>query len=98
MRFGFSRNNNTNCPICSWWNRFDTVSLCFQEDLDFQSYRELDQNFMDLIKEGLKYPHFWVEEKTKNYRNSFLGEEKDRYEIYSLLAWNICESVYDKKR
>jgi hypothetical protein len=53
---------------------------------------------MDLIKEGLKYPHFWVEEKTKNYRNSFLGEEKDRYEIYSLLAWNICESVYDRKK
>jgi hypothetical protein len=53
---------------------------------------------MDLIKEGLKYPNFWVEEKTQNYCYSFSGEERSRYEVYALLAWNICESVYDRKK
>jgi hypothetical protein len=32
------------------------------------------------------------------FTKSFLDDERARYEIYALLAWNICESVYDRKK
>jgi hypothetical protein len=66
--------------------------------LDFDAYRELDSNFMELLKLGLQYPDFWDEKKTLTCSNSFSNDEKARYEIYALMVWNICESVYDRNK
>lgn len=70
----------------------------FKRTLDFDPYRELDSNFMELLKLGLEYPEFWNEKKTLTYSNSFSNDEKARYEIYALMVWNICESVYDRNK
>jgi hypothetical protein len=70
----------------------------FKRTLDFDAYRELDSNFMELLKLGLEYPEFWNEKKTLTYSNSFSNDEKARYEIYALMVWNICESVYDRNK
>jgi hypothetical protein len=68
----------------------------FKRTLDFQAYREMDSNYMEILKIGLERPFLRDPEKTAKYTD-LTGDDKLRYEAYAYLVWNLCETVYDRK-
>ena len=70
----------------------------FKKTLDYQAYRELDSNYMEIIKESMKYPCLRNPDKTKNYKTRFTSEDRLRYEMYAHMVWGICETVYDRRK
>lgn len=68
----------------------------FKRSLDFQAYREMDSNYMEILKIGLEHPYLRNPEKTSKY-TELTGDDKLRYETYAYLVWNLCETVYDRK-
>jgi len=68
----------------------------FKRTLDFQAYREMDSNYMEILKIGLEHPYLRNPEKTNKY-TELTGDDKLRYETYANLVWNLCETVYDRK-
>jgi len=70
----------------------------FKIALDFQAYKELDSNYMEITKEGITYPFLRDKSKTSNYKQAFDGDQKLSYESYAYMVWNICETIYDRKK
>jgi hypothetical protein len=35
--------------------------------------------------------------RSHDFKKRFQGEERTRYELYAFIAWNICETIYDRK-
>jgi hypothetical protein len=70
----------------------------FKKTLDFQAYRELDSNYMDILKEGLDNTYLRNPEITTNYLNLKEEDKKLKYETYAYLVWNFCETIYDRKK
>jgi hypothetical protein len=76
----------------------------FKRTLDFQAYRELDSNYMEILKQGIEHPYLRDPKITNNYKD--LKDDKGlkdterilRYETYAFMVWNMCETVYDRKR
>lgn len=61
------------------------------------SYSDLDKLYMDILKMGMENPKFRNPEYTCNYKWRFeTEEERQRYECYAYMVWNICETVHDK--
>ena len=72
--------------------------IAFKKTLDFQAYRELDSNYMDILKEGLDNTYLRNPEITTNYLNLKEEDIKLKYETYAYLVWNFCETIYDRKK
>lgn len=70
----------------------------FKRTLDFQAYRELDSDYADILKEGIKHPSFRDWNKTNDYVKNFNRNDKLRYESYANIVWDVCESAYDRRR
>lgn len=69
----------------------------FKRSLDFQAYRELDSNYMDILKISLQDPYLRNPQKTSKYKE--LPEDKRlKYETYAYLIWTMCETIYDRKK
>ena len=62
-----------------------------------QTYADLDTLYLELLKLGMEYPKFRNPKYTINYKNEFNEDDLYRYETYAFIAWNICETIYDRK-
>jgi hypothetical protein len=69
----------------------------FKRTMDFQAYREMDSNYMEVLKQGIEHPDLRNKEITTNYKN-LKDDKRLQYETYAYMVWNICETVYDRKR
>jgi type III secretory pathway component EscR len=71
----------------------------FKRTLDFQAYRELDSNYMEVMKISIEHPYLRDPDKTRDYKIKFTDDkERLTYETYAHLVWNICETAYDRKK
>jgi hypothetical protein len=77
--------------------------------LDYQAYREIDSNYMEVLKIGRENPYMRDERWTKDYKKrpeyktSAKQREKEeqkvlKYEQYALMVWNIIETIYDRNK
>ena len=69
----------------------------FKRTLDYQAYRELDLNYMEILKLGLEDPYLRNLDITTQY-HKLDGDKKLKYETYAFLVWNLCETIYDRKK
>jgi hypothetical protein len=72
--------------------------FAFKKTLDFQAYRELDSNYMDILKIALDDPDLRNPEITNTYPNISKKEKLLKYETYALIVWVTCETIYDRKK
>jgi hypothetical protein len=70
----------------------------FKRTLDFQAYRELDSDYADILKEGIKNPSFRDPNKTNEYETKFDSNDRLGYESYANIVWNVCEAAYGRRR
>lgn len=76
----------------------------FKRTLDFQSYREIDSNYMEVLRIGIDHPYLRdksITKECKNYEDSKDPTEKEealRYDQYAFLVWNIIESIFDRNK
>ena len=68
----------------------------FRQTSRAQSYSDLDLMYADILKIGLDHPEFRSPEKTSRYKTVFSGDDLRQYETYAFMAWNVCETVYDR--
>jgi hypothetical protein len=51
----------------------------FKITLDYQSYKDIDSDYTDILKIGIEYPHFRNPNWTKEYnRKKRSGEEEEK--------------------
>ncbi|RLF63624.1 MAG: hypothetical protein DRN33_03745 [Thermoplasmata archaeon] len=64
-----------------------------------KSYADLDSLYLKFLELGMRQPKFRNPEYTKNYKEMFKDDEDElyRYDTYAFIAWNICETIYDRK-
>jgi hypothetical protein len=85
-----------------------TISL-FKRTLDFQAYREIDSNYMEVLKIGIENPYLrdisWIKNHVKNLElltnaeeNRLEQDKAQKYEQYALMVWNIIETIYDRNK
>lgn len=67
-----------------------------KRNMDIQAYREMDSNYMEILKIGLQHPDLRDPKKTTNYKD-LNGDYRLKYESYVYLVWNLCETIYDRK-
>jgi hypothetical protein len=67
-----------------------------KRNMDIQAYREMDSNYMEILKLGLQHPDLRDPKKITNYKK-LNGDYRLKYESYAYLIWNFCESIYDRK-
>jgi hypothetical protein len=61
-------------------------------------YSDIDRLYLELLKLGIEHPTFVDPQYTENYETSFRDpEERTKYELYAFIAWNICETIVDRK-
>lgn len=60
-------------------------------------YSDIDKLYLELLKLGIEHPTFVDPKYTHDFINKFEGEERTRYELYAFIAWNICETIFDRK-
>ena len=72
--------------------------FAFKKTLDFQAYRELDSNYMDILKIALDDPDLRNPKITTTYPNITEDKKKLKYETYAYLVWVLCETIYDRKK
>ena len=61
-------------------------------------YSDIDGRYLELIKLGIANPKFVNPDLTKNYRENFSDDELLKYERYAFAAWNIVETIYDRRK
>jgi hypothetical protein len=63
-----------------------------------RTYADLDSLYLEFLKLGMEYPKFRNPKYTIDYKNEFQDEnELYKYETYAYIAWNICETICDRK-
>jgi len=62
-----------------------------------KNYADLDTLYLQLLKSALEHPNFVNPSYTVDYDNMFKDEDLWRYKTYAYIAWNICETIYDRK-
>jgi len=61
-------------------------------------YRDIDGLYMDFLKQGMANPKFVDPGKTTRYEQAFQDDERVKYELFAFCAWNICETIYDRRK
>jgi len=69
------------------WSKTRTATL----------YSDIDGRYMELLKLGIAYPKFVNPDNTAGYKTSFEGDELLKYERYAFAAWNIVETIVDRR-
>ena len=76
-----------------------SVSLyVYQKTKALTSYSNIDHLYFDLLKLGIERPEFVNLDYTQDYERKFDGNDRLRYELYAFNAWNICETIYDRRK
>ena len=70
--------------------------IMWYKDKSSNSYDIFDATYLDILKTGMENPSFRNPILTNDYLNSFLENEKIKYEIYAFISWNFCETIFDK--
>jgi hypothetical protein len=70
---------------------------CHRDVHSLNMYKDLDRLFFDLLAVAMLHPKFANPECTGDYRNAFPGDEQVQYGLFAFMAWNICESIYDRR-
>ncbi|OGS06400.1 MAG: hypothetical protein A2270_06855 [Elusimicrobia bacterium RIFOXYA12_FULL_51_18] len=60
-------------------------------------YQDIDRLYLELLKLGMENPRFLNPQLTCNYQQSFCSDELYRYKAYAFIAWNICETISDRR-
>jgi len=60
-------------------------------------YQDLDKLYIELLKLGIANPDFATPSLTKDYTKHFEGSKLIQYQLYAFMAWNICETIYDRR-
>src|SRR5438445_200049 len=61
-------------------------------------YSDLDHLYFDLLKSAIDHPNFVNPAYTRDYKNKFSDNELFQYELYAFMAWNICETIADRRK
>ena len=64
----------------------------------YRRYDYLANLYYKLFEIGIKYPDFINEDKTKDYRTSFSGDEKIQYNAYAHMVWGHAEDIFDRTK
>jgi len=62
------------------------------------TYSNIDRLYFDLLNMGIEHPDFVNPDYTQDYEKRFVGNQKIQYELYAFNAWNICETIYDRRK
>ena len=62
------------------------------------AYTNLDALYLEVLKLGIANPSFADPSLTRDYQTKFSGEQRQKYELYAFIAWNVCETIYDRRR
>lgn len=62
-----------------------------------KSYADLDTLYLELLKLAMEHPDFVNPSYTVDYDNMFKDKDLWRYKTYAYIAWNICETIYDRR-
>ncbi len=62
------------------------------------AYSSLDELTLEMLRIGMEHPGFRNDSRTCNYKSAFSGPDLEAYECYAEMAWDICETVYDRCR
>ena len=68
----------------------------FRQSNAIATYQGLDTGYFELLKLGMQNPRFVNPQLTKQYTESFTGDELLQYDLYAFMVWNICETIYDR--
>lgn len=60
-------------------------------------YSDIDGRYLELIKLAITNPGFVDPDRTKDYKNQFKGEDLLKYERYAFAAWNVIETIVDRR-
>ena len=63
-----------------------------------EAYTNLDALYLEVLKFGIANPRFADASLTRDYHSKFSGDERQKYELYAFIAWNVCETIYDRRR
>lgn len=63
-----------------------------------EAYTNLDALYLEVLKLAIANPSFADASLTRHYRSKFTGEQKQKYELYAFIAWNVCETIFDRRR
>jgi hypothetical protein len=75
--------------------------LVFKKTLDYQAYREMDSNYMEVLKLGMENPFLRDKKWIQNPFNRGPLSNRDqvlKYDQYAYMVWNICETIFDRKK
>ena len=71
--------------------------LSFRRTRAATLYSDIDARYLELLKLGITYPKFVNPALTTRYREHFQDDELLRYERYAFAAWNIVETIIDRR-
>jgi len=57
-------------------------------------YHYLAEVWYEIKKIALDHPNFKNGQKTKDYKNSFSGDERLKYEVFAELCWGYVEDLW----
>lgn len=69
----------------------------YSKNKAIEAYDNLDGLYLEVLRLGMENPSFVDAKLTRDYQNKFSGDERLKYEQYAFIAWNICETIYDRK-
>ena len=61
-------------------------------------YQDIDRLYFELLKLGIDNPRFTDVSYTGSYKESFTDDELRQYNVYAFIAWNICETIVDRRK
>src|SRR6266550_1831876 len=61
-------------------------------------YQDLDRLYFEVLKLGMANPQFIDSKLTRDYKNSFEGNDLLSYNAYAFIVWNVCETIADRQK
>lgn len=76
---------------------FITSVYVFCKSKREKTYADLDTLYLELLKLAMQHPDFVNPSYTVDYANMFKDKDLWKYKTYAYIAWNICETIYDRR-
>jgi len=61
-------------------------------------YQDLDGLYLEVLKLAMSNPRFVNPDLTRDYKKHFQGDELHKYQVFAYLAWNVCETIADRRK
>ena len=71
--------------------------ISFKKTRTATLYSDIDGRYLELFKLAIANPGFVDPALTENYKEHFEGNELLKYERYAFAAWNIVETIVDRR-